>query len=279
MEEKHMAQKNATVYAGVQANGVEDCSAVVNRLLAKGYEGKPYGHDGNLPTKSNFSDGKNRTFMYWSSHGSSLHTNYQVQDASWIDVKSAMSSWNTGDACEAMMFASCYAFNKSNFVRHFYDSMKSTKVFVICGYGNSAPAGADTDVKIVNKFFDGLDSGLGIVYAWQAANQSYAKSSWGAMSYGTTNANCNFTLPGWGNNSGISRSQPIWCLKQDYAAIYQPTSASVSTEVMFSELPYESPGSLQMSTGPALIPTILQMSPIRRWSACRVRAATGFPSI
>lgn len=238
-EEKKMAQKTATVYAGEQENGVEDCGAVVSRLLAKGYVGKPYGHDGNLPTKADFADGKNRTFMYWSSHGSSLQTHYRVQGASWFDVKEAMSSWDKSDPCEAMMFASCYAFSKQSFVQHFYESMKSTNVFVICGYGGTAPAGNDTDVKIANKFFDGLDSGLGIVFAWQAANQDYAKSSWGAMSYGTTGANCNFTLPGWGNNSGISRSQPIWCLKQDFGAIYRPSSANANLKIMSAKLPYE----------------------------------------
>lgn len=232
-----MAQKNATVYAGEQANGVADCAAVVNRLLAKGYAGTRYGHDGNLPTASNFTDGKNRTFMYWSSHGNASADDYRVVSGSLINVKNAMASWDTGDPCEAMMFASCYAFMKASYVRHFYDSMKSSKVFVICGYGVTAPAGTDTDVKIANKFFDGLDEGLGIVYAWRAANQSYAKSSWGAMSYGTTSANCNFTLPGWGNNTGISRSQPIWCLKQDYAGIYQPSSATAN--VVPAELPYE----------------------------------------
>ena len=44
----------------------------------------------------------------------------------------------------------------------------------------------------------------------------------GALSYGTTNANMNFKMPGWGSNTGIDRSQSIWYVNQSSATVITP---------------------------------------------------------
>ena len=106
--------------------------------------------------------------------------------------------------------------------------MKRTNLFVVCGYSGQAPAGTSTDTNIVNAFFSYTNAGDGVVYAWKKGNNYVGTYPWGALSYGTTNANMNFKMPGWGSNTGIDRSQSIWYVNQSSATVITPLVTNAS---------------------------------------------------
>lgn len=147
-----------------------------------------------------------------------------------------MQTWGKGDPIEALFLASCNAFYYEYNIANFARRMRQCKLFVICGYHGTAPAGSDTDTKIVKKFFEGMDKGKSVIKAWKYGNNQVTDAhTWGLLSYGGTDANKNFKLPGWGTNSGISRSKPIWYAQQD--SYYQVDMKSRSSE--FHKIPYQ----------------------------------------
>lgn len=237
-----LGKKTATICAGVTANGSDDCYAVANRLQAKGYTGIPYGAS-SAATKANFDDGKNRAVMYWTSHG------YSVSDGVYnlhggdgkFNCGPIVLSWTKNDPIEALFLASCYAFQNTNHRLGFAQALRNSNLFTVCGYQGQAPAGSDNkDVQIANAFFDSLDKGNGVAYAWKDGNQTHTKNRWGLVQYGTTSANVNYKLPGWGTNSSVDRSQPIWYLYQSKNEIINQVSmASLMSASQIDDIPLQ----------------------------------------
>ncbi len=224
-----MAAKTATICAGVQANGTADCVAFYNGLLKKDYTGEAYGNKGTPASAADFNSARKRSVLYWSSHGSKENaTNYRVQGSTWFSVGAQMAGWTKDDPIEIAFFASCYAFGRDYYKQGFAGIMKRTNLFVVCGYSGQAPAGTTTDTDIVNSFFSYTNSGKGVVYSWKDANNHVGTFPWGAISYGTTDANMNFKMPGWGSNSGIDRSQSIWFVNQSKATVIKPLSQTTT---------------------------------------------------
>ena len=218
-----MAAKTATICAGHQQNGTRDCVAFYNGLVPKNYTGQAYGNNGTYATAANLNDAKNRSVLYWSSHGRKANaTNYEVLGPDWFSVGVQMQYWSTSNPIEIAFFASCYAFYRDFYKQGFATIMKRTNLFVVCGYSGQAPAGTSTDTNIVNAFFSYTNAGDGVVYAWKKGNNYVGTYPWGALSYGTTNANMNFKMPGWGSNTGIDRSQSIWYVNQSSATVITP---------------------------------------------------------
>lgn len=224
-----MATKTATICAGQQQNGTGDCVAFYNGLSTKNYTGQAYGNGGTPATAANFNDAKNRSVLYWSSHGRKTNTtNYEVLGNNWFSVGVQMANWTTSNPIEVAFFASCYAFYRDYYKRGFAGIMKRTNLFVVCGYSGQAPAGTSTDTNIVNSFFSFTNSGDGVVYAWKKGNNDVGTYPWGAISYGTISANMNFKMPGWGTNTGIDRTQSIWYINQSGASVISPLTISAS---------------------------------------------------
>lgn len=149
-----------------------------------------------------------------------------------------MSGWTTSNPIEIAIFASCYAFARDYYKQGFAGIMKRSNLFVVCGYSEKAPAGNSTDTNIVNSFFSYTNSGNGVVSAWKKGNNYVGTFSWGAVSYGTTEANMNFKMPGWGSNAGIDRKQKIWYVNQSKASVITPLSR-MTTPVSITALPTE----------------------------------------
>lgn len=235
-----LGKKTATICAGVTANGTADCYAVVDRLKTKGYTGVPYGNS-SAATSANFKDGKNRAVMYWTSHGYSVSAgvyNLHGGDGK-FNCGPIVLSWTKNDPIEALFLASCYAFQNTNHRLGFAQALRNSNLFTVCGYQGQAPAGKENkDVQIVNSFFDSLDKGNGVAYAWKAGNQTYGKNSWGLVQYGSVSTNINYKLPGWGTNSGVDRSQPIWYLSQAKSEIInQAATASRMSSAKIDDVP------------------------------------------
>ena len=149
-----------------------------------------------------------------------------------------MSSWDESDPLEILILASCKAFNNPMVQRGFVTSMSHCKIFTICGYGENAPAGTRTDTDIVEDFFY-YSNNYGVVSAWKRANNvNGCENRWGALTYAGSDANRNFSMPGWGNNLGASRSGPIYRVRNQGAdVIVEPLNMPASKKA--AELPYQ----------------------------------------
>ena len=175
-----MAAKTATICAGHQQNGTRDCVAFYNGLVPKNYTGQAYGNNGTYATAANLNDAKNRSVLYWSSHGRKANaTNYEVLGPDWFSVGVQMQYWSTSNPIEIAFFASCYAFYRDFYKQDFATIMKRTNLFVVCGYSGQAPAGTSTDTNIVNAFFSYTNAGDGVVYAWKKGNNYVGTYPWG----------------------------------------------------------------------------------------------------
>lgn len=236
-----MATRTATVCAGQTNDGPDDCGAFARSLAdLKGYTIVTHGNPNPPATSADFNDCKNRTVAYWSGHGkeSDDGEHYELQGTSWFKVGPIMSGWDTNDPLIALFLASCNALSTAHLRTKFADMMKRTRLFVICGYRKTAPGSNKLDVTIVNNFFDHTNAGRGVISAWKEAHGGTGREdNWGALSYGGLAANYHFTLPGWGDNSGVSNyQQPIYYIYQDGSPLVWSPSTNISNA---NELPYQ----------------------------------------
>lgn len=207
------------VCAGKQAKNKQDCAVFKSRLITKYGDNNVvvFGEGSTNATAANYTGGKNNNTMYWSSHGYQEDTNkYKLEGTSTFGAFGAMTGWTSSNTLKVLIVAACNSMHSTALQIRWANQLRSSNVRVFAGYGNTAPAGSDTDVRIARAFFDNLDDGKCVWKAWKAGNQltSTAKSSWGVISYGDTAANKTYKMPGWGTNSGASRDAGIYLIKQ-----------------------------------------------------------------
>lgn len=210
------------VCCGATDNGKADCKEFNDRMIKK-LDTNNVVVCGNSATtdatEDDFNRGRNNDVMYWSGHsGGSIDNHKLKSNGGYFDAVSIMKKWSTSNALKVLILAACYMLSKSSWA-NWKTIFGNTNLRVVCGYRKTAPAGSDstpTDQKVVIRFFQKINDGKSIRTAWKYANQvtSKAKASWALISYGTSEANIYYRMPGWSTNSGAARSGGLWIYRQ-----------------------------------------------------------------
>lgn len=161
--------------------------------------------------RADYYNGRYNSFMYWSGHGDVNKNGLLLSNQGDFDMFNQMGRWGTGDSLTVLMVAACYVLHQNVWGR-WVTVFKNSNLRIVASYGLSAPVGSDT--QIASNYFTRLNNGQCVRDAWKGANQNYASSSWGILSYGNTDANKLYKMPGWGSNSGATRSGSVYLVRQ-----------------------------------------------------------------
>lgn len=201
----------ATVLQG-DTDNADDVEAFETHLEDKGYTVTYKGFRGNRTSSSTKATGSNlntastsgNDVIYWSSHGSSYPKLNVINGPSFntLDYFNPTSS----SPLQIAIFAACYQLDGNSNRVSFANKMRNSKVRIIAGYHEQAPA--DQDKNLVDHFFVDVKAGNSVRYSWETANVEVGKSdSWIVLAY-KDGYNEYYRMPGFKNERNSEYPTP-----------------------------------------------------------------------